>query len=475
MKKSSFFVGREYEFKALMEFSRRKTAGMAVCKGRRRIGKSTLIQQFGKSYTNFYEFYGLAPRDGITNQDQLNHFGELVGSRFGLPPQVFSNWNQALETLANLTSNGKVLILLDEISWVGSKDKDFAGKLKGIWDTRFKKNNQLLLILCGSVSSWIDTNILNDKGFLGRVSLTLTLEELPLQESNKFWRNRKHISAFEKFKLLSIVGGVPRYLEEIDTSKTAENNIHRICFSKEGFLFSEFDKIFQDIFGKRASIYSDIVQLLIGGPKEPNEIADALGKNPTGGLSDILSALAASGFISREYTWQISGRQSAQSRYRLRDNYLRFYLKYIEPVKSKVQKGLYKNISLENMKNWETIMGLQLENLVHNNINAIISSMEIPFESIINTGPFFQKRTKHQKGCQVDLLIETKYSVYICEIKYRTKIGMEVVNEMETKIERLKIPRLKSFRPVLIYLGELTANVKQSDAFTHLISLERLL
>ena len=70
---------------------------------------------------------------------------------------------------------------------MASKDKDFAGKLKGLWDNRFKKNDQLVLVLCGSVTSWIDTNILNDKGFVGRVSLTLTLDELSLFHANLFW------------------------------------------------------------------------------------------------------------------------------------------------------------------------------------------------------------------------------------------------------------------------------------------------
>jgi AAA+ ATPase superfamily predicted ATPase len=476
MKKNKLFIGREAELKTLDDFRRRKTAGLAICKGRRRIGKSTLIQQFGKRFKNFYEFYGLVPREGITNQDQLNHFGELLGNRFGLPPQHFSHWNQALETLAQLTGTGRVMIFLDEISWMGCKDKDFAGKLKGVWDTGFKKNNRLLLILCGSVSSWIDKNILDDKGFLGRVSLTITLEELPIRDANKFWPGQKRVSAFEKYKLLSITGGVPRYLEEINPSQTAEQNIHRMCFSKEGFLFSEFNQIFKDIFGKnRAPIYIEIVRLLVNGPLEPKEIAGALDKKPTGGLSEILFHLTASGFVTREYTWRISGRQSAHSRYRLQDNYIRFYLKYIEPVRVRVEKGLYKNIHLENTKNWESIMGLQLENLVHANLHAIIKILEIPGESIINAGPYFQKQTQQQKACQIDLLIDTKYSVYLCEVKFRKKIGTEVIRDVEQKMERLQVPGIKSFRPVLIYMGELTEPVKQSDAFIQFIPLERLL
>ncbi len=92
-------------------------AGIIVCCGRRRIGKSTLIEHFGE-HTRFLEFYGLAPREQLTNKDQLDHFGELMGLTFNIPAMKFDNWNQALTTLAGLTSEGRVIIFLDEISWM---------------------------------------------------------------------------------------------------------------------------------------------------------------------------------------------------------------------------------------------------------------------------------------------------------------------------------------------------------------------
>ena len=95
------FVGRERELQLLEEFQKRRTAGLAVCRGRRRIGKSTLIEEFGKG-RRFYEFYGLAPREGITNEHQLKHFGEQVGTAFGTPALRFDNWHDALSTLAGL-------------------------------------------------------------------------------------------------------------------------------------------------------------------------------------------------------------------------------------------------------------------------------------------------------------------------------------------------------------------------------------
>jgi AAA+ ATPase superfamily predicted ATPase len=468
------FVGRDREMALLRDFTSRSTAGLVVCRGRRRIGKSTLIEQFGNG-RRFYEFYGLAPRKGIDNADQLKHFGELMGSSFGVPPMHFENWHEALSTLAGLTAKEETIILLDEISWMASNDKDFPGKLKGVWDTRFKKNDRLILVLCGSVTSWIDTNILNDKGFMGRVSLTLTLDELPLHAANAFWHGTKHISATEKLRLLCVTGGVPRYLEEIRSDQTAEQNIKRMCFSPEGLLFTEFGKIFRDIFALRSETFKRIVEALSGAPMQPGDLCRALGVGPTGGLSEQLRVLVAAGMLARDYAWDTSGRRTALSKYRIRDNYLRFYLRYIDPQKEKIEQGLFRDIHLEQLANWDSLMGYQFENLVLNNLDAVIRRLDIAPESILSAAPYFQRKTRRHMACQVDLLIQTKHTLYLCEVKFRKQIDAGVIHDVERKIEALPGGARHSVRPVLIYDGELAPSIKRSDAFCRLIPMADLL
>ena len=466
------FVGRQVELDLLHEFHQRRTAGLAVCRGRRRIGKSTLIEKFGLG-KRFLEFYGLPPRNGITNQDQLNHFGRLMGTAFNVPAMRFENWHQALSTLAGLTAEGEAIIFLDEISWLASKDKDFPGILKGVWDVQFKKNEHLRLILCGSVTSWIDDNILNDRGFMGRVSLTLTLDELPLHDANRFWENRQ-ISASEKLKLLCVTGGIPRYLEEIQPNQTAEQNIKRMCFSPEGFLFSEFDKIFTDVFQRRSGKFKEIVKALAGAPLEPADLCNTLGIKPTGGLSSQLSDLATSGMVARDYTWSPTGRKTSRSKYRISDNYLRFYLRYIDSQKEKIEKGLYRDIHLENLPNWKIILGLQFENLILNNLPSIIALLAIPPESIVSASPYFQRKTRRHEACQIDLLIQTRHTIYICEIRFRERIEGDVADEVLAKAEKLPGKTKFFVRPVLIYEGELAPKIGQSDVFAHIVPVSRL-
>ena len=468
------FFGREFELEQLHLFLKKPKAALAVCCGRRRIGKSTLIQHAAKGY-NLLEFYGLSPREGISNQDQLDHFSRLLAKNFAIPKVKFDDWQDALDMLATLSKKGCYTIFLDEISWMGGKDKDFPGKLKGIWDTKFKKNPQLKLILCGSVSSWIQENILQSKGFVGRVSLTIDLEELPLHQANRFWSNKNTISSYEKFKILCVTGGIPRYLEEIDPNLDAEKNIKHLAFSAGGLLVDEFDKIFSDLFGKQAPEYASIVRTVIHRPQSAEKIASKLNMELSGHLSHKLNVLKECGFLVRDYVWHEKKRIDKKSQYRLRDNYLRFYLTYIEPKKELIEKRLYQNVDVENLPDWASIMGLQFENLVLNNLRQIVSLLEIPPESLLSASPYFQTPTQSHPGCQADLVIQTKYTTYLVEIKSSKTLGMEIIPEVIQKIERIKIPKTVSLRPVLIYQGELSRQVVKENFFSTLIAFDDLL
>ena len=124
----------------------------------------------------------------------------------------------------------------------------------------FSKNPQLILVLCGSISSWIEENILSNTGFVGRIAIDFVLEELPLNVCNAFWHPKeKRITAYEKFKLLSVTGGVPLYLERIKPDLPAEQNIRDLCFMQGGLLVREFDEIFSDLFSRKNASHKEIV------------------------------------------------------------------------------------------------------------------------------------------------------------------------------------------------------------------------
>lgn len=473
----SKFIGREAEMARLKGLLTSRSASLIVVRGRRRIGKSRLLAEFGKEIRSLF-FSGIPPAPKTTAQSQRNEFTYQL-ERAGLPGIKPDDWGNIFWHLSKYTAEGPVLIVFDEISWMGQKDPNFLGKLKTAWDMYFSKNPQLVLVLCGSISSWIEENILSSTGFVGRISIDLILEELPLDVCNAFWHPKeKRITSYEKFKLLSVTGGVPLYLEQIKPELPAEQNIRDLCFMQGGLLVREFDEIFSDLFSRKNASHKEIVACLANGPKDLGQICKELKKELGGGYSRHLDDLVKAGFVQRDFTWSLdSGKESKLSKYRLSDNYLRFYLKYIAPNRSKIEKGAFANTALSRFPGWESLMGLQFENLVAHNRKALWNLLNLSPDEIVMDGPFFQNPTARQSGCQIDYLIQTRFhNLYLCEVKFsRNPIGQKIINEMEEKRKRLKMPKFFSIRPVLIHVNGVEESVLDEGYFDKVIDFGKLL
>lgn len=480
----SRFVGRENELAALESLYKKTSASLVVIKGRRRIGKSRLVEEFAQrnSCEAFYRFAGLPPTKATTAQSQRDVFAGQLISQFGTMidmAEIQSDWSRLFKALADQTQKGRIILLFDEISWMGSKDPDFLGKLKDVWDVYLKKNDQLILIICGSISIWIEENILSSTGYLGRVSLDITLRELPLVDCAKFWGTyAAQVSPYEKFKILAITGGVPLYLEHIRPEISAEENITALCFRQSGLLYREFDHIFSDLFSKRSTLYKKIVESLASGAITREEICQQVEHVSLNSIGEYLKDLIISGFVSQDLTWQLkTGRPGKIHRYRICDCYSRFYLRYVEPNKHKIEHGQLLSNKVSSLTQWSTIMGLQFETLVLNNRQVIWDLLKIAPEEIVFDNPYFQNKTKRQMGCQIDYLIQTKFNtVYVCEFKFsQREIGSSVIEEVQEKIQRLALPKNFSYRPVLIHVNGITEDLQESGYFSTFINFGDLI
>ena len=471
------FIGREREIQILTRYLNKDPAALVVMRGRRRIGKSRLIEEFAKDYKSYF-FSGIPLTDKTTAQSQRNEFTSQL-SRQGFPLVNANDWNNLFWLLADKVRKGRVIIVFDEISWMGSKDPDFLGKLKNAWDLHFKKNPKLMLILCGSASSWIEKNILSSTGFLGRITYTMNVEELPLEVCRQFGGVKaKNISAMEMFKVLSVIGGIPRYLEEIDANLSAEENIKNLCFTKGGLLVNEFENIFSNVFLRDSKTYKKIVEILVTGIKTFKEICDSLKLTHSGRVLEYLEELELAGFIKRDFTWHFNtGTDARLSCYRLSDNYLRFYLKYVEKNKKKIERNSYDFVSLSSLSAWNTVIALQFENLVLNNRQFIWEMLQLKQEDIVSENPFFQTKTTKQLGCQIDYLIQTRFdTLFVCEVKFsRYTITHKIITEIQNKIDRLKKPKHFSCRPVLIHIGEVDNSVIKEGYFYKVIDFSKVI
>lgn len=471
------FHGREHELDLLIQAVNKKTASLIIIKGRRRIGKTRLLEELAKHVDRAYFFAGLAPTPKTTAQSQRDEFARQMARVLGTPSLKADDWGDLFWFLGERAKEGQVLIVLDEITWMGSEDPDFLGKLKNAWDLYFKHNPNLTLAICGSMSAWIEANILSSTGFMGRPTIDMTIKELPLEKCIEFWEGYQ-LSAFEQLKLLAITGGVPRYLELINPKLTAEKNIQQLCFSPNGVLFTEFEKIFSDLFNKRSEIYTKIMHSLVDNGKNQSEIIDSLKTAKSGRFSDYMHDLIISGFVEQNFTWNLrEANELKQNKYRICDNYSRFYLKYIYPNKNRIQVGAFENTSLASLPNWPILLGLQFETLILNNRKKIIEFLKLKEEDIIYDGPYFQTKTLRHQSCQIDYLIQTRTNnLYVIEIKFsKGKVRSSVINQIREKILKLKLANTISIRPVLIHVNGVENSIMESDFFVAIIDFGLLL
>ena len=473
------FVGRDYQLKLLSSVWDKESSSLVVVSGRRRIGKSTLIERFAeKSRCRFIEIEGLPPDANMTNERQLANFCERIGKSAQIEAPQAKNWAEAFDFLDKvITGKSKVIVFLDEISWMGGYDDGFAGLLKNAWDMQFSKHKRLVLVLAGSVSAWIQKNILNAKGFVGRVSIDLNLTELPLSACCSFWgRRTAHVSMREMVDILSVTGGVPKYLQEINPRLSADENIRRMCFLPEGYLFKDFDSIFSDVFGEGIAAKRRILNILADGPASVSELAKAMSIEPNGHITNDLNDLTVAGFVAAGAGLNpVTNAKVREVRYRLCDNYTRFYLKFIQPRREAIRQGLYRFADLESLPGWNSILGLQFENLVVNNLTALCRELGLGRKLVTSAAPYARRKSATCPGLQIDFLIQTPKSVYVIEVKRCNRIETSIEKEIEKKVSLLGIGSGKSIRTALVYDGKLSPEVEENGFIDFLIPFNRLM
>ena len=471
------FVGRERDLKDLEALWGRDHGVLVTCRGRRRIGKSTLIEEFAaRSADRFICIEGLPPRKGMTDAVQRRRFCEKVAeySKHEMVPA--QTWSLAFAQLDEVLSSGrKTVVLLDEISWLGGYNADFAGYLKEAWDRRFRKHPNLVFVLCGSVSAWIAENILNSTGFVGRDSLDIELRELPpFQCQQMLGPAGERMSTREKVDLLSVTGGVPKYLEDVRPELSVDENVRRMCFMSRGLLFREFNETFNGVFGRRAKTRGRILKMLMAGPKSAAELAEIEGKTPNGSYARALKDLRMAGYVAGDGGLNpCTGEPLREERFRISDNYTRFYLHYIEPRRQMVEKDLFEFSSLEQLKGLDVMLGLQFENLVLGNLQMLFPMLGLESSLVLSAAPYCQRATADRDGCQIDLLIQTQRMLMAVEIKRRREIGHEIIDEVDGKVRKLKFSGNLSLRTALVYEGNLSPSVAADHYFDFLVPAEK--
>jgi len=469
------FAGRKSEIERIFASFNSKRGTLNVIRGRRRIGKTRLIKELANQKRKIVLRYltSIPPHAKMTDMDERIAFALQVKSVFSLsysPPH--ETWMELFEFIADLCKEKNTILALDEINWLATKSPSFMSSFFYLWENKFATKKNFMVILSGSLSSWIEENIIMNKGFVGRISLDIVLRELKLGDLPTFFGGDFYrASRFDLIKMISAIGTVPRYLEELDLSKTAEQNIKNIAFTKGSFLYDEFEQMFYDLFSKKNKLYRSILATIGESRKllTPKEVMVIVGKSYTGRDSEAFRILEEAGFIKKQVIWDLKKRNRTRS-YVLKiiDNYIALYFRAIEKIKL---RSLNTNLVIEP-NNLSSLLGLQFENVVGNNLRFILKKLSIKTSEVIYANPFYQSSTKARKGCQVDLLIQTKRRIYVCECKLsNNEISREIIKEMKLKLDHLISLNGVTKHPVLIHANRVSESVYESNYFDEIIDM----
>ena len=471
------FYGRDELLVDLDSLWGKNSPSLVTCRGRRRIGKSTLISRFAElSNARFIKIEGERPDEDMNNEDELATFAEQLSLYASKDVSVAKTWLQAFKSLDNVLDDRRTVVLLDEVSWLAYFDKRFAATLKIAWDNMFKNHRHLVFVVCGSVSTWIKEKIIDSRSYYGRRSLDIVVPELTLKDCARFWSGRSdRISVRDILDILSITGGVPRYLEEVNPSQSVDDNIRRMAFRPDSTLRRDFDEMFKDVITKRPRMVAMVLEALVDGPMTMSEIAGAISVGAGGNVSAALDQLVEAGLVSRDIGMNPeTGDEIRERRYRLSDNYVRFYLKCIRPAAKTIDAGTFRYSRLARFEEWNAVKGFAFENLIVNHYGELLPYLHLGESHVYSAAPY-RKNGPKGKGLQIDLLIQTRRSQCVVEIKRKNTIGRGIVDEVAEKIRRLKHAPDSSVRAALVYEGELAETVPADGYFDAIIPFRRLL
>jgi uncharacterized protein len=409
-------VGRNAQINTLQEILKENKSSFVAITGRRRVGKTYLIDQI---FGNYLCFRVTGIQDA--NQDaQILNFTQKIAEFSNIPivtpPE---NWQQVLillkKYLETLPKTKKHVIFLDELPWISTARSGFIQFLAHIWNDYLSKQKQFILVICGSATSWITKKIINDRGgFHNRVSHTIKLKPFTLRETKAFIESKKiNWSNNAIAEIYMAFGGIPYYLDDIRKGESVATTIERMCFSENGILRYEYDNLYKALFNYPQNHEAIIKTLAMAHTGLTRDQILKLSKvQPGGPYTRAMEDLIMSGFISELIPF---GKKKQGIIYILTDEYSIFYHRFIHN-NTKIQKGIWPSIAQsQKYKIWS---GYAFESLCIKHMDDIKRAMGIA-GVYTEYSSYKQNGINLSEGYQIDILIDRRDQVInICECKY---------------------------------------------------------
>ena len=431
-------IGREKEIKRLNRAMEENEAQLIIVYGRRRVGKTYLINEYfdGKFDFKFTGSFDQSTASQLKNFEfELKHYaGKKIGK--------LKDWTEAFfalrEYLEENNTQEKQIVFFDEMPWMDRQKSGFLAAFEWFWNSWGSVRKNLVFIVCGSAASWLTEKIEKNKGGLfNRHTCRLYLEPFSLCETEKYLESRDiHWSRYDIAQCYMIMGGIPYYLRLLDRENTLNENIDNLFFSKKSELWNEFDLLFNTLFSN-SETYIRIVEELskkrYGLRRE--EIVKKTGLASNGVLTKMLTHLEHSGFICVSNAF---GNKKQERKFQICDYYSLFYFRFIKNNYGKDER-YWSNMTDNPARNAWT--GLTFERVCIDHISQIKQKLGI--SGVMSDISSWERRgTTDEAGAQIDLVIDRRDKVInLCEIKFSGK-EYEITHEYDMQLKN----KVEAFR-----------------------------
>ena len=427
-------IGREREKDCLMQCLLSKRPELVVVYGRRRVGKTYLIKEF---FNNNFSFYTTGIADEKTKGQLKTFHSSLIKYGYDVK-KVPSDWFEAFEILRRMLDsdklyrepiNNKRVIFLDELPWMDTVKSDFKSAFEYFWNSYASSKEDIVLIVCGSATSWIINNLIYDrKGFHNRITKRIHLAPFTLTECEEFFAfNNVVMNRSQMIESYMIFGGIPYYLNLMDSRLSLVQNVDELCFKEYGDLRYEYYSLFHSLFNKPEK-HMAIMETLAKNPYGLNRTQLSSVKEIGGGsvLTKDLRELEECGFIRR---FNKLNQKDGESFYQLIDPFVLFSILFLN---NKMLKSWKEYINTPGYYSWR---GKSFEIVCFNHIQQIKLALGI---SGIESDEYSWHSGNEENGAQIDLLIVRKDGVInLCEMKFTNEAYSLDSDEYEKLLNRM--------------------------------------
>lgn len=417
------FIGRERELQTLNSLYNSNRFEFAVIYGRRRVGKTALINEFTKDKDNIF-FTGIE-----TNaKENLDNFsGCIMEYNTGIAADsTFSSFRSAFEYVFELAKARRIVLVIDEYPYIARASKSLSSTLQLLIDKN-KDHSKLFLILCGSSMSYMEDHVLSYKAPLyGRRTAQLKIDPFDFFES---CRRFKKLSDVDKALAYGIVGGTPQYLIQLDDNLSIEDNIKNTHLNPSSFIFEEPGNLLKQEVREPAT-YNAIITAIATGSSKINEISNKVGAN-TSICATYIRNLIMLDIIKKESPY--GEKTTRKTIYTIKDNMFRFWYRFVPKNASIIAHGAaelaYKRIEPE----LSSYMGGVFEEICKQYLWKLLIDGKCPV-SFSDIGRWWGTDSKTKSQEEIDIVGTAGDSALFGECKWTNeKIGTGI---LETLVER---------------------------------------